>query len=201
MKTKNILIAILIQFAAAFASPEAWSQSERNPSVWVQNDSSRRVFSIYSTPTTQSNWGDDLLGENILPQGRRFALRFREGECLRDIRVDFEGVGGRAAQLVSQNFCQYEGIRVTDRGLVMVPISAPAPAARQDQQNRPDATPEGAVRTAEQVLADLRRFAGVDVRPDGSVVVTPSVAKRAEFNRDGQLVITPQDAQGQEQAR
>lgn len=63
-------------------------------SFTVVNRSGRTVRELYASPSTERNWGRDRLGENVLPDGRTFAVRMPPGAgCRTDLRAVFEDGG------------------------------------------------------------------------------------------------------------
>jgi hypothetical protein len=185
MKTKNILFAALVQIISMSASAPAWAQMPANYPLWIANDSTFTVVEIYASPSTTPDWGRDHLGIDVISRGNRFLMRLPQGDCTYDIRVNFSDVHYHVLRRV--DFCQLSGIRVYNNRLDLVRREAAA-------EGRAQATPEAAVRTAEQVLERLRRLSGVDVRPDGSVVFDPRIAKSFHVDSEGRLVIIPQDS-------
>lgn len=45
---------------------------------------------VYVSPSYETDWGSDVLGDDVLPAGRRLTItfnRFRSGNCFYDIKV------------------------------------------------------------------------------------------------------------------
>lgn len=80
------------------------------------NDGRGAVREIYLTPVSDTHWGDDRLGSEILPRRHRFELRVPlEAGCRWDMRLVYEG--GRSAERRDQNLCAAgDEIRVGLRG-------------------------------------------------------------------------------------
>lgn len=83
-----------VVFGAATAAPggsgkpgSAQTGATGNPSFNLVNAGSRVVRELYATPTSQTDWGSDLLGSEVVAAGARFAVRLVEGPCNYDIRV------------------------------------------------------------------------------------------------------------------
>ena len=45
------------------------------------------INEIYVSLATDTNWGADRLGQNVLPAGQSFAISLPVGDCVYDIRV------------------------------------------------------------------------------------------------------------------
>jgi hypothetical protein len=59
-----------------------------NPSFNLVNRSGQTINEVYVSPVTQPNWGRDLLGTEVLPNGRSFAVRIAPAAgCRQDVRV------------------------------------------------------------------------------------------------------------------
>ena len=65
------------------------SQSGPTHTLTVVNGSPREIVSIFVSPTRQSEWGDDRLGDEKLPVGHRFDVD-AGGGCKQDVRVVFD---------------------------------------------------------------------------------------------------------------
>lgn len=70
--------------------PEAAAAPHR---VTLANRHGRTIQQIYLSPNENRDWGDDVLGNAVLPVGERFEARM-SGGCRADLRIVFEGGGG-----------------------------------------------------------------------------------------------------------
>jgi hypothetical protein len=61
-----------------------------NPSFNLVNQTNRTIQVLRASPSSQSNWGEDRLGNEVVPPGATFAVRLPAGECTYDIRVEYE---------------------------------------------------------------------------------------------------------------
>ena len=70
------------------------------------NRTGYQIDQIYIGPSSSPNWGPDLLGRNVLANGRNFDVRFpqRSNECLWDIKVVYND--GDQSELRQVNLCQ-----------------------------------------------------------------------------------------------
>lgn len=76
-----------------------------DPSFNLVNRSSRVIYEAYASPATDSNWGQDRLGQNVIPAGRSFVVRLPQGECIYDVRVVYDRQGGPAEERRNINLC------------------------------------------------------------------------------------------------
>lgn len=76
-----------------------------DPSFNLVNRSSRVIYEAFASPASDSNWGQDRLGNNIIPAGRSFVVRLPQGECIYDVRVVYDRQGGQAEERRSINLC------------------------------------------------------------------------------------------------
>jgi hypothetical protein len=56
----------------------------------LENDSLSYVTHVYVSPANSTEWGDDVLGEDVLPPGQSVDITFDEGignTCIYDILV------------------------------------------------------------------------------------------------------------------
>ncbi len=87
---------VLILVLATLAAPASAQKPGGSPgggqdgSFTVVNRSGQVIREIYASPVTQSDWGQDRLGQDTLADGRSFAVRLRPGGgCRNDLRVVF----------------------------------------------------------------------------------------------------------------
>ncbi|WP_237213576.1 hypothetical protein [Falsiroseomonas oryziterrae] len=77
----------LIFAALLLAAGPARAQTV-DPSFNLVNRSGQTINEIYVSPVTQPNWGRDLLGAEVLPNGRAFPVRIAPSAgCRQDVRV------------------------------------------------------------------------------------------------------------------
>lgn len=76
--------------ARAGTSPADQGQLRQaaTPTFTLLNRSSQAINEVYVSPSSNNQWGRDLLGQNVLPNGQALPVRIPAGqECLNDIRV------------------------------------------------------------------------------------------------------------------
>lgn len=80
----------------------------------VVNASSGTVERLYFSHSSLGGWGNDQLGQNVLPPGRSVSYRAANTGSY-DFRVVW--TNGRAAELMRVNVCAASQITVTNAGL------------------------------------------------------------------------------------
>ncbi|MDN3565053.1 hypothetical protein QWZ14_11845 [Paeniroseomonas aquatica] len=93
--------ALSLALLGAFALTEAAAQG-CDTSIDVVNNSGVQIDELYFNPTSNSNWGRDRLGQNVLTPGR--SAGFRPG---RGGTYDFKVVwsGGNEAEIRGVDIC------------------------------------------------------------------------------------------------
>jgi hypothetical protein len=81
-----MLRRVLLVLGLLAATP-ALAQST-DPSFNLVNRSGQAINEVYVSAVRESNWGRDLLGQNVLPNGRSFPVRLPPSVgCRQDVRV------------------------------------------------------------------------------------------------------------------
>ena len=79
-----------------------------DPRDFVLNNGSAFIINeVYVSPSNVTEWGEDVLGRDILLQGESVTItfsRFTEGDCLYDIKVIADT--GDEGQLNQVNLCE-----------------------------------------------------------------------------------------------
>ena len=104
MMIRRLAIAAIALLSMGGLVPAAQAQTG-DPSFNLVNRSTRVIYEAYASPSSDSNWGQDRLGQNIIPAGRSFVLRLPQGECLYDVRVVYERQGGPSEERRNINLC------------------------------------------------------------------------------------------------
>src|SRR3712207_801867 len=101
---RRALIAALLG-AALFGSSALPANAQSNdPSFRVVNRTPSVVQEIYASPSTQQNWGQDRLGNDLVQPGASFIVRLpADGNCVYDIRFVYQG--GRSEERRNLNTC------------------------------------------------------------------------------------------------
>jgi hypothetical protein len=89
------MVVVLTQ--AAFADPRDFT---------LENDSLAYVTNLYVSPASSDTWGDDVLGEDVLPPGQSVDITFDtslDRTCIYDLLVVTEE--GAQTRKNSENLC------------------------------------------------------------------------------------------------
>ena len=100
--------AAAVATAFAFGLAGAAQAQTTDPSFRLNNRSNTTIMEVYVSSSQDSNWGQDLLGSNVLPAGQTFIVRLPNGQCVNDIKVVLEG--GRAIERRQINTCNLTDI-------------------------------------------------------------------------------------------
>jgi hypothetical protein len=88
--------------ALVMAGPAAAQNAD--PSFNLVNRSGQDITEIYVSPVSEPYWGRDLLGADVLPNGRAFPVRLPPARgCRQDIRVVY--ADGRPEERRDQDTC------------------------------------------------------------------------------------------------
>ncbi len=131
MMIRRLAIAAVALLGMAGLAPTAQAQTG-DPSFNLVNRSSRVIYEAYASPSSDSNWGQDRLGQNVVPAGRNFVMRLPQGECLYDIRVVYDRQGGPAEERRNINLCNLSEVVFDGR-----PQQGGQQPPQQQQQARP----------------------------------------------------------------
>ena len=115
MLFRRLAIAAVALAAATGLAPAAMAQTG-DPSFNLVNRSSRVIYEAYASPSSDSNWGPDRLGQNVIPAGRSFVIRLPQGECIYDVRVVYDRQGGPAEERRNINLCNMTELAFDGRG-------------------------------------------------------------------------------------
>ncbi|WP_372623722.1 hypothetical protein [Falsiroseomonas sp.] len=74
-----------------------------NPSFRLNNTGGRTIREVYVSASTDSHWGPDRLGANVLGSGQRMVIQLPTGQCVNDVRVVF--MDGQAREHRQVNTC------------------------------------------------------------------------------------------------
>ena len=74
------------------------------------NKTGYQINSIYVSQASSDNWGDDIMGNDAVPNGTTVNVTFPHGgkSCHFDIRVEYDD--GDKAEWTNINLCEYEKI-------------------------------------------------------------------------------------------
>ncbi|MBW6400511.1 hypothetical protein KPL78_21815 [Roseomonas sp. HJA6] len=140
MLFRRLAIAAAALAAATGLAPAAMAQTG-DPSFNLVNRSSRVIYEAYASPSSDSNWGADRLGQNVIPAGRSFVIRLPQGECIYDVRVVYDRQGGPAEERRNINLCNLTELAFDGRGQQQG--GPPQQQAPQQPQARPGQGQQG----------------------------------------------------------
>lgn len=90
--------------AAAMSLLPGLAAAQGDPSFNLVNRSGQTINEVYVSAVTQPNWGRDLLGQDVLANGRSFPVRIAPSAgCQQDIRVVY--ADGRPEERRNVNTC------------------------------------------------------------------------------------------------
>ncbi|MCC7427477.1 MAG: trypsin-like peptidase domain-containing protein [Alphaproteobacteria bacterium] len=149
--------------------------------VVVENRSGRLIEQLYVSPVTDDNWGRDRLGQDVLPNGRRFVVRLDGNGCDWDLMAVFQG--GEREELRRQNLCQTPTVAFAGAA-IRAPQPDSGPSATPAPGRRPDAgassygtgffvSPQGHILTNKHVIQTCRQ---VNITLNGRLVPAQIVA-------------------------
>ena len=140
MLMRRIATAAAAAFLA-FGGFAADAQAQTgDPSFNLVNRSNRTIFEAYASPASDSNWGQDRLGTNVVPAGRSFVMRLPQGECIWDVRVVYDRQGGPAEERRNINLCNLTELAFDGRQAQQGP-GGQAPQAQAPRPAGPTGNP------------------------------------------------------------
>lgn len=75
-----------------------------NPSFELVNEGNRQIREFFASLTTNDDWGEDRLGQDVVEPGDRLAIRLPAGACQYDLRVVW--ANGRSEERRDVNLCE-----------------------------------------------------------------------------------------------
>lgn len=101
-----------ISFPSSRPAPAGNTQqaAASDPSFRLVNRGRVEIDEVYASPAGMESWGEDRLGEDIVPAGTSRIIALPNGPCLYDIRVVF--IGGAAVERRRINLCSITDLRV-----------------------------------------------------------------------------------------
>jgi len=97
-----LLAALALGFTGPAMVGPGRAQST-DPSFNLVNRSGQTILEAYVSPSTDTNWGIDRLGRDVVPSGQSYAIRLPAGQCVNDIRVVYQD--RRAEERRNLNTC------------------------------------------------------------------------------------------------
>jgi len=80
----------------------------------LHNNTSKTLKSLYVSPHSSDDWGDDVLGDDEVEPGKSVHITFprSEDKCHWDVKGDFEG--GGSAEVDDVDFCSVSEVNFHD---------------------------------------------------------------------------------------
>ncbi|MBC7800146.1 MAG: hypothetical protein H7Z10_05955 [Gemmatimonadaceae bacterium] len=117
-------MAMLAGFVAAPAAAQA-----PNPSFNIVNRGTSPISEVFATPSGQTTWGRDRLGDRTVAPGQNAPVRLpADGQCVYDIRVVF--ANGQTDERRRLNTCNLDNVIAPQQGAAPG-ARAPASSGRQ----------------------------------------------------------------------
>lgn len=100
---------------ARAGSSQPPAQAPIDTTVELRNQASEAILEIYVSPVSSDNWGNDLLGDNVLAKGRSFTAKPPANQgCRYDVLVKYES--GKQEERRDQNFCELIELKFSGPG-------------------------------------------------------------------------------------
>lgn len=100
---RNVLGVLMALAVIGFTTAPAFA----DPRDFVlHNDTDSTILFVYVSPSNQTDWGEDILDEDVLEAGEKVTIRFSRftpGDCLYDIKVETDD--GREGVMSRVNLC------------------------------------------------------------------------------------------------
>ena len=95
----------------AFAAPPVAAQSRQD--FTMVNRTGYQIDQVYVGPSSSPNWGNDVLGSQVLPTNRQVQVRFprSSNECAYDLKIVYND--GDTTEWRRINLCQISTITLT----------------------------------------------------------------------------------------
>ena len=81
-----------------------------DPSFRLVNRGRAEVQSLYVSPSSEQNWGEDRLGDDTVSGGGTRVIRMPPGQCIYDVRAVF--ANGQSSERRKLNLCSLTELRV-----------------------------------------------------------------------------------------
>ena len=107
---KFLFVFLFMTFAFAASS---YAQTE----VEIVNNAGIDIYSIFAGDHENPEWGNDLLGEQVLEPGQRLTITFPEGySCTVDIKASSDADDEDSIMFEAIDICEISGITLKGNG-------------------------------------------------------------------------------------
>ena len=105
---RRMMLLAMLALAALPAVGSAQGQQD----FALVNRTGYQIDEVYVSSSSDSNWGRDLLGQNVLQDGQAFNVRFARGmqDCMWDIRVVYND--GDSSEFRNVNLCRVSRVNL-----------------------------------------------------------------------------------------
>ena len=86
----NVAMVALAALVVIFMGTTSTALAADPRDFTLINATGATIRYVYVSPTYESDWGSDVLGDDVLPAGHRLTItfsRFRAGNCFYDVKV------------------------------------------------------------------------------------------------------------------
>jgi hypothetical protein len=107
------VLSTLVLSTFAFAGDEG---SNQDFTLW--NDTGFTIGSVYVSLANDDSWGEDVLGEDMLPVGESTTIRFsgyKPKDCIFDIKIK-KGEDGPEFTVEDVNLCKLDNLTFYSKG-------------------------------------------------------------------------------------
>ncbi|MCA3260820.1 MAG: trypsin-like peptidase domain-containing protein [Telmatospirillum sp.] len=102
-RRQNLCQLSEMAFDGGAPAPSAQADAQGDPSFALVNRAPRTIAQIYVSRASETDWGRDRLGDDVLAAGQRFNVDLPQGPCQWDIAVVYDD--DRREELRNQNLC------------------------------------------------------------------------------------------------
>ena len=108
-------LAVAVPLAAAIALPLAGVAHADERDFTLVNSTSQVLTHVFVSPTAVDDWGDDILGRDVLGSGESvfiYFTKFTEGACAYDVKVLADS--GAEGKLFGVDLCATDTVTFSD---------------------------------------------------------------------------------------
>lgn len=104
-------------FALLFFSFAIFTSSYAQTSIEIVNQTGVDIYSIFAASVNHPEWGDDLLGADVLKPGQKITITFPAGyDCNVDIKVSADPDDEDSLAFDNADICEISGITLKGGG-------------------------------------------------------------------------------------
>lgn len=104
-------------FSFLFLSFAFFTSSYAQKDIVITNQTGVAIYSVFASSVNHPEWGDDLLGQDVLEPGQKITITFPEGyDCSVDIKVSADPDDADSLTFEDANICNINGITLKGNG-------------------------------------------------------------------------------------